>query len=210
MKKTISVLLLLSLLLCALPGCARLDTTGLLEAAPALIREADALNEIYYGEGIPYDKGGVPVGNYYPADKNYLKEQGFSTIDGLKAKTAAVFSEGYCRAIYASTLSGFAAEGSGYVYARYSSSQPENLRDENETILVSSTAESSLSHRISITYDYTAVRLGEVGSNYAVVIIPTVTEMRADEDHPTDYTVTEDMEIKFVYENGWRIDSATY
>ena len=42
MKKTISVLLLLTLLLCARPGCARLDTTGLLEAAPALIREADA------------------------------------------------------------------------------------------------------------------------------------------------------------------------
>ncbi|MBQ8350671.1 MAG: hypothetical protein IJY20_01330 [Clostridia bacterium] len=210
MKKFLSLLLLAAICLCVLPGCASLDTTGLLEAAPDLIRRAAALNEIYYGAGIPYDQSGEPIGNYYPADKSYLAEQGFSTIAELKSKTAAVFSVSYCEAIYAATLSGFAAEGSGYIIARYSSSQAENLRDENETILVSTTAENQLSHRVSITYDYAGVRLGEVGRNHAMVIIPTVTVFYADEDHPENYTVSEDMAIKFVYEDGWRIDSATY
>lgn len=210
MKKALSVFLLLVLCLGMLPGCARLNTEGLLEAAPNLIQRADNLNEIFYGEGIPYDRNAEPIGNYYPADKGFLQEQGFATVEELKAKTQRVFSIDYCMAIYASTLSGFAAEGSGYIYARYSSSQPENLRDENETILVSSTAESKLAHRKSITYDYNGLRLGEVGRDYAKVIVPTVTEFYADDDHPTDYTVKEDMEIKFVYEDGWRIDSATY
>ena len=211
MKRIISVLLLLSFCLCALPACGKLDTTGLLEAAPALIEASAELNEIFYGEGIPYLENETPVGNYYPADPAYLKAKGFKTIEELKKKTARVFSEDYCKSIYASTLSGFSAEGSGYIYARYSSSQAENLRDENETILVSSTAENALEHRLSITYDYAGVRLGKVTRKYAIVVIPTVTVMKADADHPEDYTVEEDMEVKFIYEfNGWRIDSATY
>jgi hypothetical protein len=210
MKRTICLLLLLALCLCVMPGCAKQDTTGLLEAAPALIQKSAELNEIYYGKGIPYDGMGEPIGVYYPADPEYMDKQEFKTVDGLKKLTAKVFSEAYCQAIYASTLSGFAAEGSGYIYARYSSNQPENLRDENEGILVSSTAENKLEHRASITYKYDQIRLGKVGRNYAIVIIPTITEFYADDDHPTDYTVREDMEIKFVYESGWRIDSATY
>ena len=210
MKKALYVLLLLALCLGMLPGCARLNTEGLLEAAPSLIERAAAMNEIFYGAGIPYNKQAEPIGNYYPADENYLREQGFATIAELKAKAERIFSLDYCSAIYASTLSGFAAEGSGYIYARYSSSQPENLRDENETILVSSTAENKLAHRKSITYDYDGVRLGEIGRDYAMVINPTVTVFYADADHPADYTVEEDMAIKFVYEDGWRIDSATY
>lgn len=210
MKKTVAVLFLAALCLSMLCGCAKLNTDGLLEAAPDLIRRAHALNEIYYGEGIPYDRQATPIGNYYPADKLYLSEQGFSTIDELKAKTARVFSFDYCQSIYTSTLSGLAAEGSGYIYARYSSSQAQALRDEDETILVLSTAENKLAHRISITYDYAGVRLGEVGRNYAMVILPTVTLLYADEDHPENYEVREDMAIKFVYEDGWRIDSATY
>ncbi len=213
MKKTVALLLLAALCLCFLPGCASLDTTGLLEAAPGLIERAAALNEIYYGAGIPYDEGGTPIGNYYPADRDYLRAQGFSTIDELKEKTETVFSADYCQAIYSSTLSGFAAEGSGYIYARYSSSQPkdEDLRDENETILVSSTAENKLAHILSIDYDYSSLHLGEGGRDYATVLLSVTTQLAADEDHPTGpYTVTEEMAIKFVYENGWRIDSATY
>ena len=210
MKKMVSLGLVLVLCFTFLPSCAKLDTTGLLEAAPALIKKSIELNEIYYGEGIPYNEGGVPIGNYYPADKDYLDEHGFHTIDELKALTSKVFSENYCRAIFTSVLSGFSAEGSGYIYARYSSSQAEAIRDENETILVSSTATSSLAHIISMEYDYAGIRLGKVDRKYAMVLIPTITVFAPDEEHSTEYTVTEETEIKFVYENGWRIDSATY
>lgn len=210
MRKTIAFLLLLPLCLAVLPACASLDTTGLLEAAPALLRQADILNEIYYGAGIPYDQMAEPIGNYYPADKDYLSAHGFSTIAQLKEKTAAVFSYDYCTSIYAATLYGFAAEGSGYIYARYSSSQAESQRDEKETILVSATAENQLAHRLSISYALDELRLGSVGRDYAIVIVPTTTVYRADDEHEEDYTSYEELEVKFVYEDGWRIDSATY
>lgn len=210
MRKLITLLLLLPLCLAVLPACAPLDTTGLLEAAPGLLRQAALFNEIYYGSGIPYDQMAEPIGNYYPADKAYLTEHGFSTIAQLKEKTETVFSYDYCTSIYASTLIGFAAEGSGYIYARYSSSQAESQRDEKETILVSSTAENRLAHRVSISYALDELRLGEVGRDYAIVIVPTTTVYRADDEHAEDYTIEEDMEVTFVYEDGWRIDSATY
>ena len=54
------------------------------------------------------------------------------------------------------------------------------------------------------------MRLGTVGRHYATVIVPTVTVFCADDFFPENYTVSEDMEIRFVYEDGWRIDSATY
>ena len=127
MKRVIPVLLLLCLLLCCLPSCA-MRTDGLIEAAYDLIPRSHYFNDIYYGNGIPYDENGTPVGNYYPARADYLAEHGFSTITELKAETEKVFSADYARAIYASAFSGFYGEGGGYIYARYSSSQAENLR----------------------------------------------------------------------------------
>ena len=77
--------------------------------------------------------------------------------------------------------------------------------------MVSSTAENKLAHILSIDYDYSSLRLGEGGRDYATVLLSVTTQLAADEDHPAGpYTVTEEMAIKFVYENGWRIDSATY
>ncbi len=209
MKRLSLLLLALCLLTVFLPSCARLDTTGLLEAAPDLIARSATLNEIYYGKGIPYDQGGTPIGNYYPADAAYLAEAGFHTIEELKALTATVFSADYCTAIFSSTVSGYAADGSGYIYSRYSSSQVENLRDENETILVSSTAENALSHILSVSYG-ADLRLGEVGRDYATLLLTVTTTFAPDDTHPAAYTESEEMPIRFVYENGWRIDSATY
>ena len=74
----------------------------------------------------------------------YAKENGFHTVSELQEKTLAVFSSNYCESIFAYAFSGFASGTGFYVYARYSSSQAENLRDEDESILVSSTHEPML------------------------------------------------------------------
>lgn len=208
MKKLLA-LLLICLMLLPLGGCA-FSTDGLLEAAPELIARSAKFNDIYFGEGIPYIEGGAAVGSYYPADADYLKAAGFATLDELKIKTAEVFSYNYCEAIFSATLSGHAGESGGYIYARYSSNQSEIDRDEDELLLVYAEAENILAHIESITYDYNSIQLGEVGANYAFVLIPAVTVFAPDDDHPDGYTVEEEMAIKFVYEGGWRIDSATY
>ena len=212
MKKIVSLLLtavtLLSVgLSCA--SCAKLDTTGLLEDAPVLIARSATLNEIYYGTGIPYDENAVgATGNYYPADKAYLAEAGFSTVAALKALTAEVFSAAYCAILYQSAFEGFSAEGSGYVYARYSSSQAENLRDEKETILVNSKHTGTAIGQS--TYDFSTLALGRVGKDYATVTLSVTTVYAPGEQMPDGLTTTDVMEIRFVYEDGWRIDSPTY
>ena len=137
MRKIFAILLLLAMLVPMTLSCATLDTTGLLEAAPALIERAAMLNEVFYGEGIPFDRSVTDYGSYYPAEREFLEENGFSTVAELRAVTAEVFSAEYAALIAATSLSGFTAEGTtDYIYARYASSQAENLRDERETILV--------------------------------------------------------------------------
>ena len=210
MKK--SVLLLLALLLAALPlaGCARIDTAGLLDAAPALLARAAFFNEIYFGEGIPINPSGASVGGYVVADQRYLDEHGFHTIDELKAKTEEVFSPGYCAAIYPAAFAGFAAEG-GYIYARYSSSQAAALRDENETILVSVNNTGLLTKVGKTTYDYDSVRLIGTGRDYATVGVMATTDYYPTADEPLGRTEETELEIRFVRVDGaWRIDSPTY
>lgn len=214
MKKTLSVLLLGALLVASvlsLSSCAKLDTTGLLEAAPDLITRSAALNEIYYGDGIPYDKDSTPVGSYYEADRDYLREAGFTTVDGLKAKTAAVFSAAYSEIIFKANLTGFAVEGSGYTYARYTSSQPEALRDEKETILVYVGEGVQNPYDIGkCTYDYATMEIGEVGRDYAELTLSVHTVFPPSEENPDGYEETAPMTVRFVFEDGWRIDSPTY
>ncbi|MBQ8859294.1 MAG: hypothetical protein IJ012_05835, partial [Clostridia bacterium] len=103
MKKTLSLLLSVLLLCSALSfaGCAKLDTTGLAEAAPDLIERSVLFNEIYFGDGIPYNENDTPaLGAFYYADPDYLAEHGFSTVEQLKTLTEEVFSEEYSATIF--------------------------------------------------------------------------------------------------------------
>ena len=214
MKKLLSIFLLSSILAVCVLGfssCAKLDTTGLLEEAPSLIERSSMLNEVFFGVGIPYNKDSTPVGNYYEADKDYLREAGFSTVDQLKAITRKVFSEEYSTIIFETNLSGFAVEGGGYTYARYTSSQAEALRDDKETILVFVGEGNQNPYEIgACTYDYSTLSLEKVGRDYAEVTLSVHTVFSPSTVYPEGYEETAPMTIRFVYEDGWRIDSPTY
>jgi hypothetical protein len=217
MKKLLSLALALVFFALSLSfvGCAKIDTTGLLDDAPALIEKSALVNQIFFGDGIPYDEDGTPQGNFYPADTAWLDAHGLKTTTDLKTLTESVFSQEYASIILGSGIAGFPAEV-GYVYPRYASSQAENLRDENETILVSSTSEFLANPIGKSTYHYDTLALVATARNYAVLSlsVTTTTLLPADErvegaDNTVTTTVT--MEIKFVKEGGaWRIDSPTY
>ena len=217
MKKILSVTLALLFVLLALPlcGCAGIDTSGLLDAAPALIERSALVNEIFYGEGIPYDEDGTPYGVFYPADREFLTAHGLKTTADLRALTASVFSQAYTEIILSTGIAGFPAEV-GYVYPRYASSQAENLRDENETILVSTNNEFLLNPIGKSTYHYDTLQLVATTRTYAVLSLSVTTTMLLPEDErvpgeDNTVTTTVEMEIKFVRENNeWRIDSPTY
>ena len=214
MKKILSLVALTAILACTVlsfSSCATLDTAGLLEAAPDLIERSAMLNEVFFGEGIPYNKDSTPVGSYYEADKEYLREAGFATVTQLKNKTKTVFSEAYSEIIFSANLSGFAVEGSGYTYARYTSSQAEALRDEKETILVFVGEGAQNPYQIGkCTYDYSTLQITKVGRDYAEVTLSVHTVFPPSESYPDGREEDAPMTIRFVFEDGWRIDSPTY
>lgn len=109
----------LALMLLPTVSCASVDEAAFLASARELITRSAALNEIYFGSGIEYDKSLGGSGIYYYASEEYLAEAGFSTLDGLRAMTAEVFSEEYCEIIYQSAFEGVKSDNS-IVYARYS------------------------------------------------------------------------------------------
>ena len=114
---SLTVILLFSMLT-VFSGCASAPTENLLAEAKALIERSAVFNEIYYGEGIPYQVlEGPAIGNYYYADPNFLEEHGFSTIEELKEKTAEVFTIGYCEELYVLGFSGFSS-ANGFINAR--------------------------------------------------------------------------------------------
>lgn len=217
MKKILSTTLAALLVLLALPlvGCAKIDTTGLFEEAPALIERSALVNAIFYGDGIPYDESGEPLGVFYPADEGWLAAHNLKTTEDLRTLTASVFSQPYAEIILSSGIAGFPSDV-GYVYPRYASSQPENLRDENETILVSTNNEFLLNPIGKSTYDYDTLTLVARERAYAVLSlsVTTTTLLPEDERVPGEdntVTTTVTMEIKFVKEgNAWKIDSPTY
>jgi hypothetical protein len=163
-----------------------------------------------------YDENGTPQGVFYPADTEWLSSHGLKTTADLKALTESVFSQEYAAIILSSGISGFPASDVGYVYPRYASSQAENLRDENETILVSTNNEFLTNPIGKSTYDYASLALVATTRTYAVLAlsVTTTTLLPADErveGEDNTFTTTVTMEIKFVNEGGeWRIDSPTY
>jgi len=218
-KRTLTLCVCLVLLLAVLAifsGCS-VSTDGLLEEARVLIEKSAFFNEIYYGEGIPYLLLDKPaIGNYYRADPTFLDEHGFHTIGELKEKTAEVFSEGYCNELFALGFSGFSDGSGGFTVARYCSNQAENLRDENETLLVFHEIEPTV--RGTTTYDFSTLKIVETGSDYAVLSLDATVNYPATEEKEA-YSETFSLDIRFVYERvtgcggydiGWRIDTPTY
>ena len=90
-----ALLLVLLLPAISLVSCRLDDEEAFVSTARDMIVRSAALNEIYFGSGIPYVKDAGGIGNYYRADEDYLAEAGFETIDQLRALTAEVFSEEY-------------------------------------------------------------------------------------------------------------------
>ena len=212
---TLTVVLILSLL-AVFGGCGSAPTENLLEEAKTLIERSAVFNEIYYGDGIPYLLlEGPAIGNYYYADPNFLEEHGFKTIGELKEKTAEVFSQGYCEELYTLGFSGFTS-ANGFVNARYSSNQAENLRDENEKLLVYNGIEPTV--KGTATSDFSDICITEQGDFYAYVALTATVSYPATPEKEA-YQETYNVEIRLVYERvtgcngydiGWRIDTPTY
>lgn len=120
--KVIGALLIIALLFstAGLLSCKQKDAfpdEEIVGAAKQLIAEAEAINEIFFGAGIPYiDEG---EGNYKRADPEWLEEKGVATTDDLKAMTTKVYSKGYSEYLFEIMLASVKTDTAVASYASY-------------------------------------------------------------------------------------------
>lgn len=179
------------------------DAAEVEAAASKLLEESKLLNYIYWGEGIPYvyDEN-LSSGSYYAADETYLAEIGISTIQDLKDKTAAVFSDGMCEWIYSTVLSSVYSDTSVAGLSRYEQVWGGVNNDEPEYIRVYSEAEYWLVDEVE--YNPSVEALRSEGETVYVMVLVTVT-------NPEGKVMNQNLEIALVEEDdGWRLDSPTY
>ena len=200
MKKIISfaavILLLFSLISCDEKEKNReYNETEVKAAAELLIKESAPLNDVFWGAGIEYEEDfNYKNGFYYPAKTESVEKLGISTLDGLKKKTEAVFSKGYCDSIYKTVFTSYGDEDDLLGYARYYQGI--------DRIMVYSKANVLLADKVEYHYGTLSV-LGSEEKTVFVTISVTVTRGEKSQTQIIKVGLLEE-------ESGWRIDTPTY
>lgn len=207
MKK---ILICLPLLL-ALASCAPKNDPDTVRAAlDSLVAQSYALNEVYFGAGLPISDDREDVERFYAsfdtdiASINYhpvAADAAFQSEEEIRTATEAVFSESYCAYLFERAFSGisdtFDAGTENEVtktaaYARYI--------QYGETLTVRlNLAEEAIP--LNRTYDCANAEILENKKNAVTFAVPSSVDGLPDEE----------VEIKIVRtDDGWRLDSPTY
>jgi len=196
MKKITRIMAMILLSILFLTACGGVYGPGapteeeIREFATALVEKSYAINEIYFGEGLPYDDsaftGEVTEFTYLsvPADCPYQTEA------DLKAATEEVYSDAYSAYLYEIFLTGYSDEDAGTIYARYI---------ENYGVLTVSVSYEGMT--LARTYDFDTMEVVSADSKYVTVTVDSLVDGKPDVN----------VQLQFVNEgDGYRLDSPTY
>jgi hypothetical protein len=203
--KVISLILVIVILssLFTLTSCNRkYDEDEVIAAAKVLLKDAELLNEIYYGKGIRYYDTEIKNAGYYKrSDATHLSELGFDTIDELKALTERTFSYEYSQNIYTTLLYGFKEDGKVVTAARYY--QYTDTKTQESFIMVYTKFE--VMFKDTIVYDYDSIEVERSKKeNVYLTVNATVTNAEGvSQQIILSVTLIEEV-------GGWRICNPTY
>lgn len=200
-KRIFSTLLILALLLTSLSSCNRsYDEEEVIAAAKELLKSAEMLNYVYYGEGISYYDTDEAVGIYKEAQSAHLDELGFHSIDELKELTEKTFSKEYSEIMYSSVLDTL-RDGENIVgYKRYY----DGINENGEKIFMVNTAYKPLL-KSTIVYNYDSIKVDKVKKEKIFLIVNAVVSDKEGHERSVDITITLIEE-----ESGWRIDNPVW
>ena len=208
-KKLISLILLTAVVIFnmfSLISCANdreYDEETVLSEAKRLIEKSILLNEIYYGEGIAYEKNdSYADGSYYPADSAVLKNLGIETLDDIKEMTKEVFSKELSGTMIDATLSSIYEGDEIKIYSRYYQ-KFDSLTNEPVSIMVYSSAKVLLTD--DVEYDFTTLKA--TGSKRETVYVEIKATATRDDGESSENTLSIGL---IEEENGWRLCTPTY
>ena len=204
-RKLVSLILVILILgsLLSFTSCnRRYDEEEVVAAAKVLLKEAELLNEVYYGKGIRYYEAEIENAGYYKrADATHLSELGFDTIDELRALTEKTFSYEYSQNLYTTLLYGFKEDGKVVTAARYY--QYTDTETEESYIMVYTKFD--VMFKDTIVYDYDSIEVQKAKKdNIYLTVKATVTNAEGQSQVVT-LTITLVEEV-----GGWRICNPTY
>ena len=181
----------------------RYDEAEVISATEALLRRAEMLNEVYYGDGIQYLDIGHTEGYYHEADPIHLATLGFTTIEQLKSLTLETFTVGYSNQIFGTKLSMIEDEEGIQEMTRYYQKYDTSDILTPVCIMVYKNAKKTL--RSDIEYDYSTIRV--TGVKRQTVFVTVTAEVTNDEGK----SQLVDIELDLIEEDdGWRIDNPCY
>ena len=179
------------------------DESEVLESAETLIRQAEVLNRIYYGNGIAYIETGNRDGAYYEADPMHLALLGFTTLDELRIMTEKTFTKGYSAQIFTTKLAPVQDDTGIYEMSRYYQKYEGLNLDDPVCIMVYANAKRQLTS--SISYDYSTLRITGVEKQTVFVTVTATVTGAEGKSRQIDITLNLIEE-----DNGWRIDNPCY
>ena len=200
-KRICSALLLAVLLITTTASCNRsYDEEEVISAAGELLRSAEILNYVYYGEGIKYYDTDESIGVYKEAQSSHLDELGFHSIEELKTLTEKTFSKEYSAIMYSSVLDTM-RDGENIVgYKRYY----DNVNESGKNVFMVNTAYQPLFKSI-IVYNYDSIEVDRVKREKVFLKVSATVINSEGQSREVDIAITLIEE-----EAGWRIDNPVW
>ncbi len=176
----------------------------IVDAAKALMEKSYALNDIYFGKGLPVSAEDSEEAQKFAADNGFdlqniqflpvTEESPYKSIEAIKEATLKVYSEDYCEYLFSMAFEGYSTEdGTAAIYAKY-------MEDEAGTLTARiDLAKNSLPKR---TYDYESIKVKSKSEDMAVFSVDSYLDGKK-EDKPVEFTLVKS-------EDGWRLDNPTY
>lgn len=205
MKKIKRILLLalcFSMLSLSLVSCgAKESESELLAIAKDLTEQSARVNEIVFGDGIALKEDGYSVGAYTEADEESLAFYGVSSVEDIKARLSAVYSEATAAWVEGTVLTSVKEQSQVLTYARYYDDKKMEGVNFVPVLMVRENHEQMAFGKASYA-DYTLQSSSRKEAVFTVDI--TVTDGE-------ETKVFSDVRVTMVKEeNGWRLDTTTY
>lgn len=203
--KIISLFLVFVMICLAACSCGvDAEDPEIVSAAKGLIEKSFALNDIYFGKGLPVSAEDSEEAKKFAADNGFdlqniqflpvTEESPYKSIEDIKEATLEVYSAQYCEYLFSMAFEGYSTEdGTAAIYAKY-------MEDEAGTLTARiDLAKNSLPKR---TYDYDSIEVKSKSEDMAVFSVDSYLDGKK-EDKKVEFTL--------VYsEDGWRLDTPTY
>lgn len=194
---TIIVLTVISVL--SFSSCDReYDEQTVLSEAQRLLKQAEVLNEVYWGGGIDYTTGGYSDGIYKQASDIHLRALGFSTVAELRVLTESTYSASYVNTIYTTKL-----DDAPLGFVLYIQKWEDEINKKDPVcIMVNS---QMVRQSDTVEYDYSSLKVkGADGDIVNVSVDATVTNTDGKSQRIT-------LSIQLIEQsNGWRINNPTH